>query len=193
VLRTGELVLKKPFIVEPGLSVTPLNLIERADFIPDFIPHPDSKEATKFDRPVLKVKVIDPKIGLSESQWLEAKGPDGNPTAITFLGGRVGMIYRQKDTEPKDFRSTLVVTDPKGQELTRKTISVNDPLIYRGHWFYQSNYNPQDHSVSGIMVVREPGLWITYFGFASLLIGILWMFYLKPWLKKRGEVKASGS
>ena len=84
----------------------------------------------------------------------------------------------------------LVIEDKGGHELARKEVSVNDPLIFRGHWFYQSNYDPKDPTVSGIMVVYEPGLWLTYLGFASLILGSLWMFYLKPWLKKRAEGRA---
>lgn len=40
---------------------------------------------------------------------------------------------------PKDYHSTLTVLED-GREVLRKTIEVNDPLIYRGIYFYQSSY-----------------------------------------------------
>lgn len=43
------------------------------------------------------------------------------------------------DYKPKDFFSTLTVID-KGKEVFQKTIEVNDPLKYKGVWFYQSSY-----------------------------------------------------
>ncbi len=39
----------------------------------------------------------------------------------------------------KSYNSTLAVLD-QGEEVVAKTISVNDPLVYKGIWFYQSSY-----------------------------------------------------
>lgn len=185
VTRSEPLQLNKPFIVEKGLSATAVAALDHADYIPAFVPHPDPKEALKSERPVLRVKIWDPDSGRSEEKWLDALGPDGLPRPETFFDRSIGLIYKAKDTEPKDFRSELVVLDAAGRQLAKKTVSVNDPLIFRGHWFYQSNYNPEDPSVSGIMVVHEPGLWLIYTGFFCLVTGMVWMFYLKPILKKK--------
>lgn len=187
VTRTEPLQLNKPFIVEKGLSATPVAAMDHADYVPNFVPHPDPKEAAKFERPAVKVKIWDPSSGKSEEKWLDAKGPEGGPTAETFFDRSVGLIYQAKQTEPKDFRSELVVLDDKGSELRKKTVSVNDPMIFRGYWFYQSNYNPDDPNVSGIMMVHEPGIWLVYLGFLSLILGMVWMFYLKPVLKRRAD------
>ena len=149
---------------------------------------PDADHAN----PAIQVTMTDPDSGKTETRWLAAKAPDGSKAqGTTFFDGRVGISYHEKDAEAKDFRSVLVIEDKDGHELARKQVSVNDPLIFRGHWFYQSNYDPKDSTVSGIMVVYEPGLWLTYLGFFSLITGVLWMFYLKPWLKKRAERKAA--
>ena len=187
--RSEPLQLNKPFIVEKGLSATAVAVLDHAEYISAFVPHPDPKEALKFERPVLKVKIWDPGSGRSEEKWLDAFGPDGLPRPETFLDQRIGLIYKAKDSEPRDFHSELVVLDEVGKQLAKKTVSVNDPLIFQGHWFYQSNYNPEDPSVSGIMVVREPGLWLVYVGFLCLIFGMAWMFYLKPILKRRDASK----
>ena len=131
------------------------------------------------------MKIWDPASGRTEEKWLDAMGPTGLPRPETFFEQRIGLIYKAKDREPKDFRSDLVILDALGKQLAKKTVSVNDPLVFQGHWFYQSNYNPDDSSVSGIMVVREPGLWLVYGGFLCLITGTAWMFYLKPVLKGR--------
>jgi len=39
----------------------------------------------------------------------------------------------------KSYNSTLTVLE-RGAEQTTKTITVNDPLVYKGIWFYQSSY-----------------------------------------------------
>ena len=39
----------------------------------------------------------------------------------------------------KSYNSTLTVLE-QGQEKATKTITVNDPLVYKGIWFYQSSY-----------------------------------------------------
>lgn len=39
----------------------------------------------------------------------------------------------------KSYNSTLTVLE-QGQEKVTKTITVNDPLVYKGIWFYQSSY-----------------------------------------------------
>lgn len=39
----------------------------------------------------------------------------------------------------KSYNSTLTVLE-QGQDKAHKTITVNDPLVYKGIWFYQSSY-----------------------------------------------------
>ncbi|MEW6720952.1 MAG: cytochrome c biogenesis protein ResB [Thermodesulfobacteriota bacterium] len=41
--------------------------------------------------------------------------------------------------QPKEYSSDLSVIE-NGREVMRKTITVNDPLVYKGIWFYQSGY-----------------------------------------------------
>lgn len=193
VSRLEPLQLNKPFIIEKGLSATAVAILDHAEHVPAFLPHPDPKEALKFERSVLKVKVWDPGSGRSEEKWLDGlalDGLDGLPKLETFFDHSVGLIYKAKDTEPEDVRSELVVLDPTGKQLVKKTVSVNDPLIFQGYRFYQSSYNPDDPSVSGIRMVQESGLWLVYAGFLMLIIGIIWMFYLKPVLKRRDAAAA---
>ncbi len=188
VTRSEPFHLNKPFIVQKGLSATAVATLDNAEYVPAFVPNPDPKEALKFERPAMRLKLWDPGSGRSEERWLDGLAPDaadGLPKPETFFDQSVALIYKAKDTEPEDFHSELVVLDAAGNQLAKKIVSVNDPLIFQGHWFYQGNCTPDHPNVSGITVVREPGLWLVYVGFFMLIVGIVWMFYLKPILKRR--------
>ena len=50
-------------------------------------------------------------------------------------------IEKYPDGSPKQYWSQLAV-EANGQEVTRKTISVNDPLTYKGVRFFQASYGP---------------------------------------------------
>jgi len=50
-------------------------------------------------------------------------------------------IERYPSGQPSDYRAHLVVLE-KGAEVKRKTVRVNDPLIYRGVSFYLYSYGP---------------------------------------------------
>jgi cytochrome c biogenesis protein len=52
---------------------------------------------------------------------------------------------------PLHFSSDLSVME-NGREVLRKTISVNDPLVYKGIKFYQSSYG-----LTGLLEIRGPG------------------------------------
>ena len=55
----------------------------------------------------------------------------------------------------KSYNSTLTVIENGESKLT-KTITVNDPLVYKGIWFYQSSYGDSwDHVEKARVVVRE--------------------------------------
>ena len=49
------------------------------------------------------------------------------------------VSYYDNGRMPRDYKSWLTVIDD-GKEVVKKVIEVNDPLIYKGVFFYQSNY-----------------------------------------------------
>ena len=61
--------------------------------------------------------------------------------------------------QPKAYKSDLSIIDG-GREVLRKTIVVNDPLQYKGIWFYQSSYGQaggRDGPGGGDPQGRDPG------------------------------------
>ncbi len=58
--------------------------------------------------------------------------------------------------QPKEYASDLSVIE-NGREVLRKTIEVNDPLQYKGVWFYQSSYGPAGASTVTVTVSNPDG------------------------------------
>ncbi len=89
VRRAEPLVLQRPFVVAPGLSVTPLAQFLHAEYRSDFAPAPEGGPG----RPALLVRVTEPSTGRSERGWLGMSGPEGEPELHAFFGGRLGLAY----------------------------------------------------------------------------------------------------
>ncbi|BBB33599.1 hypothetical protein TTHT_2171 [Thermotomaculum hydrothermale] len=126
----------------------------------------------KYKNPV--VKVLWEENGKSHELQFSAKDQKA-----TFLdNGKVALLLRDKNTDPKAYRSYVTVID-HGKEVKKHVIEVNSPLVYHGYYFYQSNYDPKDPNYSGISVSKDPGVYIVYLGFFMLTIGGILRFYFK--------------
>lgn len=66
-------------------------------------------------------------------------------------------FYEKSDT-PKSFTSNLAIIE-NGKEVLKKTISVNDPLKYKGITFYQSSYgfSPSMESLFKFRITSKAG------------------------------------
>lgn len=80
------------------------------------------------------------------------------------------------DGTPKRWWSKLAVVEG-GQEVRKKEIVVNDPLLYGGVRFYQSSYGVSGHS-TGLEVSHEPGQWGVWAGVVLMGFGLALVFYL---------------
>lgn len=59
--------------------------------------------------------------------------------------------YADSDT-PREFQSEIVIID-NGKEVMKKVIEVNDPLVYKGITFYQSNYGMLSSTAAGQFIL----------------------------------------
>ena len=84
-----------------------------------------------------------------------------------------------KDRETKYWRSDLTILSNQGIVEKQKSIKVNEPMFYKGYRFYQTDYDPNNPNYSGIGVSYTPGLYVIYFGFFVLVIGVFILFYLR--------------
>ena len=107
---------------------------------------------------------------------------------LSFADGRYVAALRLRDTEAKNYYSRLSVL--RGDTaLASAEIFVNHPLHYGGYTFYQANFDPDNLRYSGIEVVRDPGLWVVYFGLVGMLAGVAHIFYLRTLSRRRVEVR----
>lgn len=92
---------------------------------------------------------------------------------------------------PSQYESRVQVEDEDTHDLMRRTITVNDPLVHRGYVLYQASYSMGEDGrwISVFQVSRDPGKAVVYLGSGVTLIGVLWMFYVKPLLSRRQRVQ----
>ena len=79
--------------------------------------------------------------------------------------------------QPSSYDSFITVID--GNKSFPYHIYMNHILVYKGYRFYQASYFP-DEQGSILSVNHDPGMWLTYFGYALLAVGFFWsMIYRK--------------
>ena len=68
---------------------------------------------------------------------------NGQLTIIPKTSARINdfWITYTKDRRVSQFYSDISILDNQGNETTRKTISVNYPLVYNGIYYYQTDWN----------------------------------------------------
>src|SRR3989475_4517826 len=104
----------------------------------------------------------------------------------------------------KSYNSTLTVIE-NGEKKATKTITVNDPLVYKGIWFYQSSYGDSwdrvekarivvrdkaTDKVAGEQIAKDPGVIIVWIGSTLLVVGVMLsalIFHRRVWAKVVSE------
>jgi len=79
-----------------------------------------------------------------------------NKFSLTFYTDEHGHQTQQ----PKEYASDLSVLE-NGREVLRKKIVVNDPLQYKGIWFYQSSYGQAGSASAQVAVLDAAGAPVT--------------------------------
>ncbi len=82
-------------------------------------------------------------------------GRDKMPLGFSVRCNKFWVEYYPSG-QPKKYASDLSVIDG-GREVLRKTIEVNDPLRYKGVWFYQSSYGSAGAATAELHVSRTGG------------------------------------
>jgi hypothetical protein len=90
--------------------------------------------------------------------------------------------------KPASYASEIYCIDPHNGTEEPSTISMNQPLHYRGYTVYQASYQaqPDGKYISVFSVGKDPGIWLKYGGAIILVSGIIFMFWFKnpAWGKK---------
>ena len=114
------------------------------------------------------------------------------PYSLTLLKA-THSVYVGSDT-PKDFRSRVLLQNPKTGEKRETDIYMNSPLRYAGQTFYQYQMGAAEMThqggrpaISVLMVVRNPS-WLTpYIGCLLVALGLVIQFlsHLVKFLSRR--------
>ena len=87
------------------------------------------------------------------------------------------------------YESWVKVDDPE-YGVSDHHISMNHPMHYRGYIFFQASFVEGTPMMSIFSVARAPGLPLVYLGVALIGTGVIWMFYVKPYLARRQAARA---
>ncbi len=118
--------------------------------------------------------------------WVFARFPDMHQK----MDPNFKFTYHWIGRRPKDFISKVTVSKG-GKEMISADIRVNEPLRFDGYTFFQSTYDTEALSWSGLQVVKDPGVPVVYAGFILLIVGLVTIFYVNPLIQRpRSETAA---
>ena len=201
---TGRVVVDEPVKTGwPALGVTVDRFFPKAALQRTVKPAtPPQKEERRMS--AVRVRLESPN-AKTEPEWLlwtEAR-------TLPFGSGRVALAYRSPEVA-LPFKVTLLrfnsdkypgssmaatyeswvrVEDPE-QGNSEHHISMNHPMHYRGYIFFQASYVEGTPMMSIFSVARAPGLPLVYLGVALIGTGVIWMFYVKPYMARRLAARA---
>ena len=187
----------------PAVDVTVRRFLPRARLARTVKPEtPPAKEERR--QGAVRLHLEGPK-GKSEPQWVlwgEQVRVDygGEAASLTYRSPEVALPFKvtllKFNNEPypgsrmaSTFESTVRVEDPE-KGTFEALVSMNHPFHHRGYIFFQSSFVEGRPMMSIFSVARAPGLPIVYLGTTLIGVGIIWMFYVKPWLAKRQAAAA---
>ncbi|MRJ06358.1 MAG: cytochrome C biosynthesis protein [Epsilonproteobacteria bacterium] len=132
------------------------------------------------------------RIGETKSQMMlqksKSKPSEVEPFDLGFQV-RLDKFQVQKypgSMQPSSYDSWVTIID--GETKFKYHIYMNHILVYKGYRFYQASYDP-DEKGSILSVNHDPGMYITYLGYALLAIGFIWsMLYSRS--RFRATIKA---
>ncbi len=85
-----------------------------------------------------------------------------------------------------------VTVKPEAGEPFQEKIYMNHPLKYAGYVFYQASFQrtPQGE-VTILSVARDPGMQLSFVGYCILVLGLVLIFFVKPYLRKLDDRAAA--
>jgi hypothetical protein len=203
-LTTGSVLPGKPVPTGwPGMGVTVDRFLPRARLARTVKAEtPPAKEERR--QSAVRLHLEGPK-GKSEPEWVlwgeRVRVAYGDqPASLAYRSPEAALPFKvtllKFNNEPypgsrmaSTFESTVRVEDPEKGDF-ETLISMNHPLHHRGYIFFQSSFVEGQPMMSIFSVARAPGLPLVYLGTTLIGVGIIWMFYVKPWLARRQAAAA---
>ena len=179
-IKDRHIVETMPWELEKKYSIRDLDRqVMVSNYFPSFDFKKDVvKKSDKIGTPAIYVDIEGPSGKYTE--WLLS----GSQYATWYPDNNFALVYEPTGESIKHFISNLRIVD-NGQTVAEKAIKVNDPLKYKGYAIYQSSYDPEAGNFSGLQIVKDPGIPIAYSGFGAICVGVVFIFYIKPFLRKK--------
>ena len=203
-LQTGAVAPGQPVPTGwPAMGVTVDRFLPQARLARTVKPEkPPAKEERR--QAAVRLHIEGPK-GKSEPEWVlwgeRVRVAYGDqPASLAYRSPEAALPFKvtllKFNNEPypgsrmaSTFESTVRVEDPE-QGTFEALVSMNHPFHHRGYIFFQSSFVEGRPMMSIFSVARAPGLPLVYLGTTLIGVGIIWMFYVKPWLAKRQAAAA---
>lgn len=113
-----------------------------------------------------------------------------HPLDFTVDLERFEVEFNPGTRTPASFKSHVIFTSESGEQ-TRRAVWMNNPTNYpdfpgvgllgTSYKFSQSSWNPGDLSQTTLQVIRDPGWSLKWIGSLLFCLGLLMIFYLKPY------------
>jgi len=169
-VETTKAASDRPVLLSDGVELRIVRWFEHAAM--------ESREEEDPDNFAARLRVRDRNTGQTEKIETES--------GEVMARGRLHFVLQRE--YPIDQYISHVRVVENGQPVVTKAIQMNDPLKYKGYTFYQSSYESEAGDASRysiLSVKRDPGVWFVYLGFGMLTLGLVVVFYVNPWLRKR--------
>jgi hypothetical protein len=204
VVKTGTVELGQPVPTGwPAMGVTVSRFLPQARLVRTVKPEkPPAKEERR--QSAVRLHLEGPK-GKSEPEWVlwgeRVRVAYGDqPASLAYRSPEAALPFKvtllKFNNEPypgsrmaSTFESTVRVEDAE-KGTFEALVSMNHPFHHRGYIFFQSSFVEGRPMMSIFSVARAPGLPLVYLGTTLIGVGIIWMFYVKPWLAKRQAAAA---
>ena len=115
------------------------------------------------------------------ARWLLANTEQG---VFRVPQGPTFVFADNTEKKPKAWKARLGFYE-EGEKLLAKVVKVNHPATYRGFIFYQWDADHERPGYAGIRVVRDPGWPFVKTGLTMVIAGIVFIFYVQPFLRRR--------
>lgn len=159
-------------IADTGSRIKVLRYV--SDFAMDTATKTVVSRSARPNNPAIEVELKD-KDGKTNQFWVFARFPDMHQK----MGPAFKFVYHWAGRRPKDFISKVTIFKD-GREVIKKDIRVNEPLHFGGYTLFQSSYDTEQLSWSGLQVAKDPGVGVVYAGFIMLTLGLVIIFYINP-------------
>lgn len=107
---------------------------------------------------------------------------------VPYPGGDVN----ERNALIRDFRSTLVIDDPRTQVQSTGVAHMNNPVYFdNGRWlFFQAAYDGEGKAWTVLGIGNRPGVYVMTTGCVMIFTGLMYAFYLKPIVIRRMKQNA---